>query len=391
MPLAQQSLARVFQMECARRWFSICISLWILLTASGISADAGTFYRVSGGPNKMLAADLNHDGMLDVIGAGAGGLNVLLNKGDGTLLPAVTYPDNNGYFLATADFNNDGNLDVVTEDAATGGNIDTLLGNGDGTFQAAKTLHSNCGIDPAGITTGDFNGDGKADLAVGNFGPRKLAILLGKGDGTFLLGSCNVVKVGEIIATDINHDGKIDLVAVNSDRQIAPYGLLSILGNGDGSFQDTLQYDNKALLTSPELADINSDGALDVLAMSAPQFVPMSVLTFLGRGDGTFQKPSTIASTKDFVEAFTVANFDGDGFPDVMIETLKDTLMFSVTFFAGNGDGTYRKGTALPIPSHAPTLIGADLDSDGKTDLIGTLPNSSQIVVFHGNGDGTFQ
>jgi hypothetical protein len=303
----------------------------------------------------------------------------------------VTYPDDNGFFVALADFNNDGNLDVVTENAATGGTIDTLLGNGDGTFQAAKTLKSNCGIDPAGITTGDFNGDGKADLAVGNLGPRKLTILLGKGDGTFLLGSCNVVKVGEILATDINKDGKVDLVGVNSDRQIAPYGLLSVLGNGDGSFQDALQFDNNALLTSPELADINGDGNLDVLTMSSPLGVAMSVLTFLGRGDGTFQKPSTITSTKDSVEAFTVGRFDADGFPDLVIETLKDSLTFSMTFFAGNGDGTYRKGATLAIPSYAPTLIGADLDSDGKTDLIGTLHNSSQVVVFHGNGDGTFQ
>src|SRR5258708_9097700 len=208
-----------------RTLFLRILFLSLLFPAWRIVAVAATFYTVAGGPNKMVVADLNHDGKPDVVTAGAGFISVLLNRGDGTLLPHVDYPTDNGFFLAVADLNNDGNLDVITENTATGGTVDTLLGNGDGTFQPAITFKSNCGIDPAGITTGDFNGDGKADLAIGNLGPRKLAILLGNGHGTFHLGSCNVEKVGEIVAVDINKDGKLDLIGVNTSNQIAPYGL----------------------------------------------------------------------------------------------------------------------------------------------------------------------
>jgi len=360
----------------------------LLIAASQSQLVAATFYPTAGGAAKMVVADMNHDGKPDVLTAGAGFLSVLLNKGDGTLLAHVDYPDD-GYFLAVADFNNDGDLDAVTESGATGGTVNVFLGKGDGTLQPPIAVRNNCGIDPAGITTGDFNGDGRVDLAIGNLGPRKLAILLGNGDGSFRLGSCTVEKVGEILAVDINHDGKLDLVGVNSDGQIAPYGLLTLLGNGDGSFQEPLQFDKGTLLNSPLLADVNGDGMLDVVTMGSPQLVPFAVLTFLGRGDGTFRKPSTISS-KDYVWAFAVGAFDGDSTPDLLIET-NHNLSGSVTFFAGKGDGTFSKGGAFVVPSYAPTLIATDLDGDGKLDVVGTLPNSSQIFVFHGNGDGTFQ
>jgi hypothetical protein len=107
-----------------------------------IAADAASFYPTGGDAYQLVVADLNHDGKPDVITAGPATLSVLLNRGDGTLLPHLDYPSDNGYFLAIADFNNDGNLDAVTVSQRAEDPVDIFLGNGDGTFQGARTLQT---------------------------------------------------------------------------------------------------------------------------------------------------------------------------------------------------------------------------------------------------------
>ena len=152
-------------------------------------------------------------------GLGPSGLGVSLGNGDGTFTPANGSPISLGknlYGVVAGDFNGDGKLDLAVTDS--GGNaVLILLGNGDGTFGAPTTIP--VGTEPEAIVAGDFNNDGKLDLAVANFGDGTVTLLLGNGDGTFTSASGSPYPVGPqpfaISAADFNGDGKLDLAVVN--------------------------------------------------------------------------------------------------------------------------------------------------------------------------------
>src|ERR1039457_5744228 len=151
-----------------------------------------------------------HDGKLDLAAANGVGVSVLLGNGDGAFQPAVTYAA--GTYtesIAVGDFNGDGKLDlVVTNNLSSGGTVSVLLGNGDGTFQAPRTY--GVGASPYGAAVGDFNGDGKLDLAVTNYGSSgSVSVLLGNGDGTFLpaLNSAAGTDLLSVAAGDFSGDG----------------------------------------------------------------------------------------------------------------------------------------------------------------------------------------
>jgi len=140
-------------------------------------------------PNVLAVADLNGDGNADLIAANStqNSVNILLGNGDGTFRPPATYAAGQGVSsIAIGDFNGDGKADLAVTNAyggASGGSVTVLLGNGDGTFQTAVSYPS--GSDCTSIVAGDFNGDGKTDLAVVNTYEETISVFLGNGDGTF--------------------------------------------------------------------------------------------------------------------------------------------------------------------------------------------------------------
>ncbi|PYL01629.1 MAG: hypothetical protein DME19_01020 [Verrucomicrobia bacterium] len=191
--------------------------------------------------------------------------------------------------LAVGDFNGDSKLDLAVANhgcsncsPAFSGSFSVLLGNGDGTFQSR--LNYDAGKDPVSVAVGDFNGDGKPDLAVVNSGSTNLAVLLGKGDGTFQSAvnydtgmSPNSVGVG-----DFNGDGKADVVVANETSNTVSV----LLGNGDGTFQVHVDYATRSHPASLAVGDLNGDGKPD-LAVANRNSNALSIL--IGNGDGTFQ------------------------------------------------------------------------------------------------------
>jgi hypothetical protein len=308
----------------------------------------------------IATADFNHDGKLDLAVADSLGVSILLGNGDGTFQAPVNYgpfPVTQDY-IAVGDFNGDHNLDVVTS-----GNpyVSVLLGNGDATFQQPINTGPMT-AEPIGI--GDFNRDGKLDVAVGQSlgGTSKVQILLGNGDGTFALGGSYTIggDSTSIAVADFNGDKKLDL-AVSS----LTHGTDVLLGNGDGTFQSASTYPTGSNFVAA--CDFNRDGKLDLA--SAQLDFPSGVFVRLGNGDGMFGPASYYADGK---EDWSVAagDFNGDHYPDLVVV---DYLSNAVITMLNTGVARFSPNTPLSFPAQLVGSVSAaqtiTLTNTGKTTL----------------------
>ena len=307
---------------------------------AGFSPPIDTAIAILQGPVGSIAAgDFNGDGKMDAviaIGYPSGGIFVLLGNGNGTFQTAVEYGQQVTGPLAVGDFNGDGKLDLLgVTDSNPGAGVSVLLGKGDGTFGfPVNTLTTISGNDVVAqaIAVADFNGDGKLDVAAlvlnnDTTAPQQLLVLLGNGDGTFTVGptynaGSNPVSIA---VGDFNGDGKVDLVVGNAYQgligEVTESEVAVLLGNGDGTFQAPIITTAGNGNYSVAVADFNLDGKADVILSDFP-WSDISLL--LGNGDGTFQSPmqfflgNSLASFS-ISNTFAVADFDGNGSPDLAI------------------------------------------------------------------------
>jgi Big-like domain-containing protein/VCBS repeat protein/FG-GAP repeat protein len=270
----------------------------------------------------------------------SGEVSVLLGNGDGTFQSAVTYSSGafGAWSIVVADVNKDGKPDLLVSSGCenpiicpTGG-VGVLLGNGDGTFKNAVVYLSG-GIDAKSLAVADVNKDGNLDLLVANENSNGLngtvGVLFGNGDGTFQTAKtydCGAQETDWIAAADVNLDGNIDLIVSNADGSTgAAVGVL--LGNGDGTFQSVKNYSSgSSLATSIAVADVNLDGKPDLLVANWGLAQAGKITVLLGRGDGTFQIPQIYSSGGMEPGAIAAADVNGDGRIDVLVaEGLAET------------------------------------------------------------------
>jgi Calx-beta domain/FG-GAP-like repeat/Carboxypeptidase regulatory-like domain/Domain of unknown function (DUF4214) len=213
-------------------------------------------------PDALRSADFNADTKPDLVVVNGSGVTVFIGKGDGTFNAPVNYGSLNfATSVVVADFNADTKPDLaVSSYGNSNGLISIMLGNGDGTFSAPTNF--DAGVSPFGLAKGDFNGDGKIDLATTNIQVNTISVLLGNGDATFQARvSYPAGQPYEIAVADFNNDGKSDIVSAGNG-----FGLYTLKGNGDGSFGalNTIQYG--ANFATP--IDLNGDGKPDLLTSS---------------------------------------------------------------------------------------------------------------------------
>jgi len=326
-----------------------------------------------------VSGDFNGDGKVDLAGfrQSDSSICVQLGQGNGSFQSSVCSSAGSSPLLPTliaGDFNGDGKLDLAVTGSTSSqtpiSQVVIFLGNGDGTFSAAK--NSVTGLGAVSIVAGDFNGDGKLDLATGNQGDANhvgsVSILLGNGDGTFQppVDYATTFVVEAIAVGDFNGDGKLDLSFF--DQQGSSVSLL--VGNGDGTFQAGTTLTNFAG-TSLHTADLNGDGKLDLIGWG----VNGSNIA-LGNGDGTFQPATTLGGQ-------AVADVNGDGDLDLLtlnVDSSVGTVSLSISL--GNGDGTFQPVLTIPVTGlDASAFTTADFNNDGRADLAVSFGSSFSVLL----------
>ena len=329
--------------------------------------------------NDMAVADLNRDGKADLVFASANGnmVGVLLGNGNGTFRTEVDYPVPGASWVGVADFNGDGIPDLAVSnsqnDAFNSSHFYVLQGNGDGTFRAATAFAVTGTVYPNALAIGDFNGDGKADLALASSWENRVAVFLGNGDGTFqAAANYPATAANAIVVGDFNGDGKADL-AVGSSTSLVQI----LLGNGDGTFRAAISYPTAHPAYYITAADFNGDGKLDVAIAE----IGVNVAVFLGRGDGTLQSPLTFTTSADVLR-FTSADMNGDGKPDLIFGLRNSAIGVQM----GNGDGTFAAALSYATACTIPTaVVPGEFNGDGRADLAVVAGCSTAGAVPPGN------
>ncbi len=293
--------------------------------------------------------------------------------------------DSSTHSVCMNDLNNDGYNDLAVGNFGSS-SISIFLNTGTGTFNAPTHFVSS-GMDPRGITAADFNGDGISDLAVANYYTYDIAVTFGSGTGAF--GSPTSYMIGgpgsgywcrAITNVDLNGDGKIDLIATGDDYVIAVF-----LNTGSGIFGTATHY-LLATNTGPHdiiATDLNNDGILDLATADG---VSNDAAVLFGTGSGTFGA-ATYYSTGLNPTAIFCADLNNDGIKDL---ATANPGSGDVSVLLGTGAGMFSPAVNYTVGSNPSYLVVTDFDQDCNVDIAVTKESPAGVVLLKGNGTGTF-
>ena len=360
-------------------------------TFQGVAPDL-----VGATPQALAAGDFNGDGRTDLAVANyfSGNVSILLGNDDGTFKTMETIavgiePD----AIVQGDFNGDGNLDLAVLDqgsASVPGDVKILLGNGAGDFTIAETIP--VGLESIALVTGDFNADGHIDLAVLDGGtstiPGDVTILLGDGRGNFTRQATFVgLQPSALAAGDFNGDGRTDLAVAGDNNDVQ---ILMVVG---GSLLPVARPIFVGANLNPVgivAGDFNHDGRLDlaVASQNADGLGDGDVTILQGQGNGTFVLTSTISFPEvSYPLEIVAGDFNGNGNLDLAVT---ETGLGGVAVLLNHGDGGFQPSNTIAIAVSVGGILAADLNSDGKDDLTVTNQDSSLLVIEQSLGNGNF-
>ncbi len=347
---------------------------WAWQFSTAVTPSAGTFDQIDSfsnrtGPNTRIygaaATDLNGDRYRDLatVNEDSADVRVFLNQADGSgLFGSMLSPEPIGVESSpneSADFDNDGNVDLCTS-AASDQSLSVLLGAGDGTFSSNTEIP--LGGAPHGIAVLDVDGDADPDIVDANVGSNNLALLLNDGSGnfgvpTFFEGGVN----GEygLAAADMNGDGITDLVVGGRNGG----QVNTMLGNGDGTFTAAGPAQSAGGGTWVVfLGDVNGDGDLDVASANDGS---ANVGILLGNGDGTFDPP-TLIDTDAHTPSVDLGDLDGDGDLDMVVSIFGGGQWRR---YSNDGTGTFTLVETYFADDSPSCSILFDADNDGDLDM----------------------
>ncbi len=332
---------------------------------------------VNAGTADVIVDDFDEDGILDVMAVGTQ-LELLRGNGDGTFAERERiFEGANTRAAVQADLDDDGHLDIAITDRRDG-TVTILLGVGDGTF-IINPISFGVGSNPDFIEVGDFNSDNTLDLAVGNTSSRDVTILFNDGLATFLTTALLDIQgqPGDLNVSDINEDGSLDLIVSNQSTNTVTI----VFGDGAGGF--TLNQ-NVPVGNSPArlaIADLNGDSILDI---AVANFGSNSISVLSGDGEGNFSVLNTL-SASERPQHLAAVDINGDGLPELINADSSSRL---ITIFPNLGAGGLQDTPTFPSNSGTGFPIVADFNADGNLDVITLDGNTTNSTLLFGDGQG---
>jgi FG-GAP-like repeat len=342
-------------------------------------------------PVAVVIADVNNDGFPDIVTADAQGkVSVLLGSSSGGFSAAPGSPYSLGaspLSMAIADINGDGIPDIVTGNGVGGTitQLSVLLGKGNGSFTAVTNSPFFLGVNPHAVAIADVNGDGKPDVVTGNGGivgvyGENASVLLGSGNGTFSNAPGSPYPVGanprSVAVADLGN-GFPDLVIANEDNNTVSV----LLGNGSGSFSNApgSPFAVGTKPTSVAVADVNGDGKPDIVTANSGS---NNVSVLLGNGSGSFSAaPGSPLAVGTNPASVAVADVNGDGRLDIVTANSGSN---NVSVLLGNGSGSFSAapGSPFAVGANPVSVAVADVNGDGRPDIVTANQGSSNVSVL---------
>jgi len=333
-------------------------------------------------PHYIITEDFNWDGNPDLAVAHEyyGAIGVLLGDGYGNFSEASFYDTGGGSgHLGAGDFNGDGILDIAS--FVQVGKVGVFYGDGTGSFPVMEEVRM--GESPLPIAA-DFNEDGLDDILTGNFISGTFSLALGDGSGGF--GEASYFDAGESTkrpqVADLNSDGWPDVVMVNLSGIPGYSPFCVLLNDGAGELLSPTSYDTSGVVSDVKVADMNEDGAQDLVLLD-PHLDRLYV--FLGDGLGGFSDQSHIDAANAVY--FTAGDWNGDGHADVALANVIDFI----DIYLGDGTGNLTLSEQIPACDGPQHIITDDLNDDGRADFVVNCLHAGDVVqIFLGDGQGSF-
>jgi hypothetical protein len=356
-------------------------------------------FDVGDQPHQIEIGDVNEDGKLDVVTSNYLSVSILLGNNDGTLgAPTkITYTAPNlPYAIALVDLNHDNHLDLVVGFGANtlSGTVEVRLGDGTGNFNTVKGTFSTNGAGPYTMVAVDVNHDSFPDLVMAGNLSDHIAVLMGKGDGTFTLPAKTAATIpldnpSGVTVGRFDSDDVLDVISSSET-----YGTVTLFkGQGDGGTgnftRKTPSYPaggaDSAYVVSH---DVNGDKILDLIVANDDGTVGVLLgqpVDMGGPGNGTFGTATTF-DTAGFTDWITLGDFNLDGRMDFAVTINQNVVK---VYLAGPGDmgaaGGFQFDADYTVGNFATSVNAGDFNGDGKIDLVVANFDDSTVSVLLNN------
>jgi hypothetical protein len=344
-------------------------------------------------PIFVTTGDFNNDQALDIVAANfrIDSVAVFLGYGNGSFAPAVNYSTGTGsdpIAIFVADFNKDNQSDLAVANSENG-NVGILFGNGDGSFQTVITYSTGFQSNPDSIVAGDLNNDNWLDIILADSTSDNIAILLAYKNGTFgspiMYTDSSFANPSALVLGDYNYDNQIDIIVTNFGGDNVDV----LIGYGNGSFVLDQSY---KLITGSNpigivIGDFNGNTRWDILIV---EFGTGNVNLLVRYIEATFESQSTYPTGGGaHPHSVTVGDFNNDNRTDIAVANSGSD---NVGVFLGYGNGSFvpEKTYFVGLYSHPQHVIAGDFNRDNRIDIATANSNDDSISILFGYGNGSF-